>query len=384
MDNIESLFARAFGASPAVVARAPGRIEMLGNHTDYNGGLTLSAAVDLVTEFAVLPMPGSDCVVRSTLDSSAVVFNLDRIGVAVPGEWGNYVKGVIVAMRRRGFDIGAFHAMISSGVPPSAGMSSSAALEISAAKGLAMTFDLDIANEDIARIGQEAENDFIKVNTGLLDQFSSMFGRRDSLIMCDFRDNRVTGSVALPAGHALVVANSMVKHDLVSSEYNLRRRSCERTVAALAGRYPEVKSLREANLDMLESIRPELRIYDYRRAKHVIDENQRVLDGVKALNKGDIDDFGRLMFESHESSRTLFENSCRELDFLVAQARSLPGGVGARLSGGGFGGISVHLVEATEAEKYARRLASAFKLRFGETPEIFICGVGDGAAALNP
>ncbi len=377
------LFEKVYGQKPEVFARAPGRLEILGNHTDYNEGVVLSAAVNQSTELALKPVKGKKCRLFSNLQKGdkPVEFNLDEIDKAQKGDWTNYVKGVICEIRKRGKDIGAFDAVVTSTVPLSAGMSSSAALEVSACFAFSKAFGIEFSNPDWARIGQGSENNYIGIKSGLLDQFSSIFGKKDSLIYCDFRTVEVIRNVKLHAGYVLVVANSMIKHDLVDSDYNVRRQSCEKAVAAIRKNHPKVKALRDVSLELLEKEKNNMDRIDYLRALHVVGENTRVVEGVKALDEGDVARFGKLLYESHESSRRNFENSCPELDYLVELSKSIPGCIGARLSGGGFGGISIHLVEENQAEKYCERIKSAFKLKTGKETETIICGIGDGAAA---
>ena len=379
MSKIIEQFKVTFGKSPVAVARAPGRLEILGNHTDYNQGLVLSAAVAQATEFAIAPKPGRICNLHDFRDGSAVEFNLDDIAQAKPKDWSNYVKGMIVGLRQRGIEIGAFDGAILSTVPLSAGMSSSAALEVAAGFAFKAAFNIELPLTDWARLGQGVENNYLGVCTGLLDQFSSIYGSKDALILSDFRINEVLRTVSLPAGYILVVANSMVKHNLVDSEYNVRRQDCESAAAKIGAVEPAVKALRDVTPAMLEQHKTLLTCQEYRRAKHVVGECDRVLRGVEFLQHGSIAEFGQLLFESHQSSRENFENSCPELDFLVELAQSIPGCLGARLSGGGFGGITIHLVKTELVDSYCNRIATAFKLQTGKETEIIQCAIGDGA-----
>ena len=258
-------------------------------------------------------------------------------------------------------------------------MSSSAALEMSFAFALKKVFGISLPLPDWARIGQAVENKYLGLKSGLLDQFSSLYGRKNSLILCDFRSVEVLKTVPMPAGWSLVVANTMVKHNLVESDYNQRRASCESALRAIQKTHPEVKALRDVSSDLLRSCAHDMSDTDFRRALHVTGENERVALGVDCLERGDVAAFGKLLFQSHESSRTLFENSCPELDALVEIAHSLPGCAGARLSGGGFGGISIHLVQSDMTGDYGRRLAEAYRLQTGKEIDVLVCSIGDGA-----
>ena len=375
--NVAEVFRRHFHSEPAAVSAAPGRLEILGNHTDYNEGFVLSAAVGQTTDLAMSPCEGSLC----TIYEKGEEFPLDltKLDEKIPGDWRNYFKGLLVELRARGIPFGAFNAVLASDVPLSAGMSSSAALEMAFAFALKKVFGIELPLPDWARIGQAVENKYLGLKTGLLDQFSSLYGKKNSLILCDFRSVEVLKTVPMPAGWSLVVANTRVKHNLVESDYNQRRASCESALQAIRKSHPEVRALRDVSTDLLRSCQNDMSDTDFRRALHVTGEDERVALGVGCLERGDVAAFGKLLFESHESSRTLFENSCPELDTLVEIARSLPGCAGARLSGGGFGGISIHLVQSGMTEEYGRRLSEAYRLQTGKEIDVLVCSIGDGA-----
>lgn len=381
MEKLINDFTKFYGAAPTVAARAPGRLEILGNHTDYNQGFVLSCAVEQDTRFALRPVEGKHCRVKDFRDGSVREFDLDDIDKAIPRDWANYVKGVIVELRKRGIEVGAFDAGMESSVPLSAGMSSSAAFETAAGFAMREAFGIELSNADWARVGQGVENHYMGLKSGLLDQFSSIFGKKDSMILTDFRSVEVLRTVPLPAGYSIVVINSMVKHNLVDSEYNVRRQDCEAAAEKLAQIYPDVKTLRDVSLEQLAAAKSALTEREYRRALHVVGECTRVIEAVRMLEHDDVKGFGRLWFDSHESSRVNFENSTEELDYLVELAKSVPGGLGARLSGGGFGGITIHLVATDGAEEYAKRVQAGFKARTGIDAEYIICAIGDGATS---
>jgi galactokinase len=316
------------------------------------------------------------------MENTPAEFHLHEISTKIPGDWKNYIKGVSCEIRKRNGEIKGFDAVIASDLPLSAGMSSSAALEISACMALEKAFGLQFSEIERAKIGQDSENKFVGANTGLLDQFSSVFGKADSLILCDFRKNQVLRNVPIPAGYSIIVINSMIKHDLVDSEYNDRRQSCENVVREIVKSRLEVKALRDISTPILESFKDKLAIFDYRKAKHVTEENERVQTAINLLDNNDLPAFGQLLFKSHQSSKMNFENSCPELDYLVELAQSIPGCLGARLSGGGFGGISIHLVAENDSDDYIRRIKTAFKIKFGNEPQTIKCKAGNGAEWL--
>ena len=382
MEQFIDKFISHYGFEPTAAACAPGRLEILGNHTDYNQGETLSCAVERKTRFALRPNGGTICRLKDFRSGDEMKFDLSRPGLPPDRDGSRYVKGVAVELMKFGAELGGFDAAVESNIPLSAGMSSSAALEVSAALAVGAAFGIDMPPAEWARLGQLVENDYLGLQSGLLDQFSSIFGQENSMILSDFRTQSVVRTIALPPGYSVVVVNSMKKHNLVSSDYNSRRRDCEKAVSALSKLFKNVNSLRDISYEELNSARSVLNWREFRRALHVVGECARVEAGVKMLDEGDVESFGRLWFESHESSRLNFENSTPELDYLVSLAHSIPGCLGARLSGGGFGGITVHLVATDGAEEYAERISAAYRKQTGIDPERLICSIGKGAEAF--
>ncbi len=372
----EEGFRKHFGTEPVLTSRAPGRLEILGNHTDYNQGTVLSVAVDRAMFIAAAPVDGDKCDLYDIKSDSERSFSLNDLANPHKGDWANYIKGVIVEMQKRGIKVPAFNAVLYGTVPLSAGMSSSAALEMAVVTILDRLTGANLPWLEKAKIGQGAENNYIGANTGLMDQLSSLMGKDGNLIYSDFRSYDVQ-NVAMPAGTVFVVANSMVKHNL-TNEYNERREACEDAAATL-----KVPALRDVSMQMLEENRNILKPYSYLRAKHVVGEIERVAQGSAALAAGDIRAFGRLMSQSHRSSIENFENSCPEIDKLVEIGSTLPGFLGARLSGGGFGGISVHLVEASHAESYMAALAAKYKEATGLESQVMQCTASNGAQLLR-
>ena len=383
MNDLIDKFTRHFGGTPTAAAQAPGRLEILGNHTDYNEGFVLSCAVGQNTRVALRPIPGTVCRVKDFRDGAEMQFDLASPGAPPPRDGSRYVKGMALELAKRGHEVGAFECGLESSIPLSAGMSSSAALEIAAGLAMGVAFGIELDPVEWARAGQGVENDYLGLKSGLLDQFSSLFGRENSMILSDFRSVEVLRTVALPPGYAIVVINSMKKHNLVDSEYNTRRADCEAAARILSQLFPEVRTLRDVSLDELAAARANLDWREYRRAQHVVGEDTRVLAGVRLLEEGDVFSFGRQLFASHESSRMNFENSTPELDYLVELAKSTPGCLGARLSGGGFGGITIHLVEQDGAEEYAERVCAGYRKRTGITARSLVCKIGDGACAYT-
>lgn len=383
MKNFIEKFTEYFKTAPAAAAHAPGRLEVLGNHTDYNEGLVLSCAVGQKTRFAVTPVPGrNSCNVIDFRSGEVMSFSLEDMDNPPPANGAAYIIGMMNEMRKRGAVFTDFDAAVESDVPLSAGMSSSAALETAAGLALGKAFGFELSRAEWARAGQGVENNFLGLKSGLLDQFSSIFGQKDAIIMSDFRTIEVIDTLPLQPGYVFVVINSMKKHNLVDSDYNIRRENCESAAAKLAAVYPQVKTLRDVTPNMLEDAADKLSFMELSRARHVVNECFRVKQAAEILRAGDMEKFGQLLYDSHESSRVNFENSTPELDYLVEISRSIPGCIGARLSGGGFGGITIHLVRDSEAETYSQRVCAAYKAQTGIAAEHFICSIGSGAETV--
>ena len=385
MENLINKFSDRFGFMPVAAAQAPGRLEVLGNHTDYNEGFVLSCAVEQTANFAIAPVTGTTCTVMDFRSGSEMNFELSALDGPPPRNGSKYIIGMLRELQKYGMPRQAFCAALESHVPLSAGMSSSAALEVSCGLAFSIAFGLGLENDPaaLARAGQSVENNYLGLKSGLLDQFSSLFGAKNSIIMSDFRSAEVVNSFELPPGYAFVVINSMKKHTLVDSDYNLRREDCENAAGKLANIFPGVSTLRDVSPEQLSAAHANLNWREFRRAQHVVCECSRVHTAGRLLTEGDIRSFGRLLFESHESSRLNFENSSPELDTLISIAKNTPGCLGARLSGGGFGGITIHLVRAAKAAEYAQTVCREYQRQTGIKADSFICALGDGAAGYR-
>ena len=361
--------------SPAS-AYAPGRVELLGNHTDYNRGVVLGAAIDRGLTVAGISRRDDFVVLTSISTGSRVRVTLrDLQSQDSEARWANYPLGVVQQFLKTGFEIRGFDAEISGDLEPGAGLASSAALEVATAGLLMKLHELRIDPMEVAKLCQRAENEFVGVRSGLLDQVVSVFGRADGVVYLDCQTEEVR-TIPFPAGFALVIAESGVKHDLLASLYNERREECAAAAAALG-----LESLREVTPDHLTYAGTSLEPTLFRRAAHIVGENDRVWCAVAALEKADAAAVGHLMNASHESSRVNFENSTPELDRLVAIAKALPGVVGSRLTGGGFGGSTVTLVESGRAAEVAELIAGNYRELTGIDVSTFICRIADGAAA---
>jgi len=382
-ERARTTFRNAFGVAHQTAGYAPGRAEILGNHTDYNDGLVLSAAIDFGTFF--LAGTGGNALCRTV---AADMGEKDEFPIRNPSrsptkQWANYIRGVAKGVCSGADAATGFNAVIVGNVPLGAGLSSSAALEMATGLALASLYGLQIDPLDMARIGQRAEHDFVGAKCGLLDQISSLFGRANSLVMTDFRSLEV-GALPLGDDACFLMCNTAVTHSLVDSEYNDRRAQCERAAAYFARTLDHpVNALRDVSATELATHAAEMDPVTARRAAHVIGENERVRKGQACLERSDLPAFGELMFQSHNSSRINFENSCPELDFLVDEAKRVPGVLGARLSGGGFGGSVVMLLHPRDTEHVALALRSAYHKAFGHECDVRPIRPSPGACVIE-
>jgi galactokinase len=361
--------------------QAPGRINLVGEHTDYNDGFVLPAAIQLRTRLTVNPLPGRELEMKSTLWPDASRFNLDDPDPVARGHWSDYVIGVAVSLARAGFRIEGAELRIESDLPAGAGLSSSAAVEVASALALLSVSGLHAHPLRIAEICRRAENDFVGIRSGIMDQFASCFGRKDHALLLDCRSLEVR-YVPLPSGVAMMVCNTKVKHELASSEYNARRLQCEQGVAVLSRFLPGIRALRDVNETDLGKFSAELDPVIHRRCRHVISENSRVLAAVEALLHGDLRTFGALMIKSHQSLRLDYEVSCPELDVMCELALAQKDVYGARMIGGGFGGCVLAIVAKSSADAFRKAVAKAYGERTGITCEIYECFAADGAGPV--
>ena len=358
-----------------VTTFAPGRVEILGNHTDYNLGLVLSAAIHLGITLRSYRLPKNILEISSDTNQRSVTTRLDELQPCLDEAWANYPIGVIKVLLDAGFQLGGMHIRISSDLPLGAGLSSSAALEVATALAAKVLFNLDIEMMQLAQLCQKAENEFVGVQSGLLDQASSVFGRVHRLILLDFLTIKVE-TVSLPTNVSLLLLNSGVPHELTGGEYNERRNQC-----ILAAKSLGVASLRDVTPALVKSA--DLNDVIRRRALHITEENERVVEGVHALRSGDLALFGELMFASHESSRTNFENSTAHLDTLVELAKRTPGVFGSRLTGGGFGGSTVSLIDTARTDEIVQTISGEYRSIAGATCLPILTTPSDGARVLT-
>lgn len=382
LSTAENAFSRIYGTCPDVVSYAPGRVEILGNHTDYNEGYVLSCAINAGT-FFLLAASGDNSITLTAADvNETVTFGIDDIRPAAECRWANYIKGVIAGMLPLCTEKRGFKALFLGDIPIGSGLSSSAALEISTAQALARFWNITLGPLDAAKIGQKAEHEFAGAKCGLLDQISSLYGRDRQLVLTDFRSLHVRHS-PFEGEHVFLACNTHAKHALVDGAYNERRNSCEKAAAFFASNLSHpVRALRDVSSEELRELASSMDRQQAMRAAHVIGENERVLQGITALENRDFALFGKLMFESHKSSQLNFENSCPELDFIVNAVRKIPGVLGARLSGGGFGGSVIALVNERDTETISKAIKSAYSREFGHSCDTLVIKPSEGASLV--
>ena len=371
-------FEQAFRARPSI-SSAPGRVNLIGEHTDYNDGFVLPCAIGFRTHVAVHAREDNKLIMCSEEFPGQFEFDVSALPAAHQSIWCDYPVGVAVALRNHGFPISGANVMVQGEVPVGAGLSSSAALEVASALAFLGLSGGSLPLPQIAQLCQCAENEFVGARVGIMDQFVACLGKAGHALMLDCR-SLAYQFVPIPAGVSIVICNTMVRHKLAGGEYNVRRAECEEGVRLLVKRIPGTAALRDVSVEQLEKYRADLPEKIYQRCEHVVWENQRVLESSKALASGDLSAVGECMAASHRSLRDLYQVSCFELDLMVESAQGLPGFFGGRMTGGGFGGCTVNLVNTPDAAAFAERIASRYQERTGIHPDVFVSAASDGAS----
>ncbi len=375
--EITQTFQIRFGAPPAFIVRAPGRVNLIGEHTDYNDGFVLPLAIDRATWIALRPRPDRRVIVYALDFAESDTFDLDDL-TQKPGSWADYVRGVAWALQQHGYATAGWEGVLAGDVPVGAGLSSSAALELAVARAFGAVADWTWDAPRMALLGQFAENNWVGMNCGIMDQMISAAGVADHALLIDCRSLDNT-PIPLPSGAAVVVLDTATRRGLVDSAYNERRTQCE-----VAARHFGVKALRDVSAAQLEAARPDLDALTYRRARHVITENDRVLQACDAMRAGDPQALGRLLNASHISLRDDFQVSSRELDTIVEIAAQHPACLGARMTGAGFGGCAVALVQAEGTTDFVEYVAVGYTARTHLDPHIYVCRATNGAEIVHP
>ena len=373
-------FAYRFGRTPTV-SRAPGRVNLIGEHTDYNDGFVMPAALEFATLTAASQRPDRRLRVYSMIMDETREFDLDSPPQGPTGDWSDYIVGVALMLERSGRAIVGAYLIVWSDIPIGAGLSSSAALEVSCAHALLTESGLPFDPIEIAQLCQRAENDFVGMRCGVMDQYISCCGVAGNALLIDCRSLE-SRNVAIAPNLRLLIADSRVRHQHAGGEYNLRREACEEGVKLLSRYLGPIQALRDVTPQQLEAKRRKLPELIYRRCRHIVTENARVLEAERALEAGDLVACGRAMNASHISMRDDFEITCPEVDMLAGLAQTVKGVYGSRMTGGGFGGCTISLIEASAVDKASQILIDGYRIGMGRDVDIYVCAPSDGARLI--
>lgn len=383
-DSVQRLsekFQATFGVQPMVV-QAPGRVNLIGEHTDYNDGFVMPAAIQFHTTVAIAPRAEKRLAVFSENFTEHVEFALDGLPNAPRHHWSDYVVGVARELQERDVPFYGANLLLHGDVPQGAGLSSSASLEVAVCRAFLEVAGQALPGAEVALLCQRAENEFVGARCGIMDQFVSVHAEQDHALQLDCRSLEYSQQ-PLPPEVRVVICNTMVKHSVASGEYNQRRQECETGAHWFAERREGLKALRDVSYEEFRRDESALPETIRKRCRHVLTENERVLEASHALRKRDLVKFGKLMAESHASLRDDFEVSCRELDLMVNLATRIDGVHGARMTGGGFGGCTVNLVKAETVEKFQRRIVAEYERAVGQRPEIYVCTASAGVRRVR-
>lgn len=381
--RIHAKFVSRFNHAPALIVRAPGRVNLIGEHTDYNDGFVLPAAIDRATFIAASPRTDNRVRVLAADLNEEDEFGIDQIERSGMRPWSNYIRGMIKSLLTAGHVINGADMVVASSVPRGAGLSSSAALEVATGYVFQLFHNLNILGEELALMAQATENHFVGVNCGIMDQFIVTLGQANHALLIDCRDLNYQ-AVPLPTGVSVVICDSHIERTLAGSAYNQRRAECDQAVEILKQQLPGIKALRDVTSAQLNEHGHLLPPVVRQRARHVISENERVIAGVNTLQAGNVAEFGRLMNASHASLRDDYAVSIPEMDALVASAQRVSGCFGSRLTGAGFGGCTVSLVANEAVERFRHEVAAAYLASTGRSATIYVTQAADGVSRVRP
>lgn len=375
--EVEDSFSENFNREPLLIF-SPGRINLIGEHTDYNEGFVFPAAIDKGIVLAIQKSGANTSKVFAYNKDEAYEFDLEGIAPLKNGGWRNYILGVVAELQLLGKSPGNFNSVFAGDIPGGAGMSSSAALENSFVYGLNVLFDLGLSKQEMILISQKAEHNYVGVKCGIMDQYASMFGIENSALLLDCRTITSTAYEIDFKDYELMLINTNVKHDLSESAYNDRREVCENVSRML-----DIVALRDATKENLDTIKNELSEEDYQKALYIIQENNRVRKFAEAIEKDDLETLGTLLYQSHEGLSNQYKVSCKELDFLVDRAQENPDVIGARMMGGGFGGCTINLVLKSGMEAFKKEVSISFKEAFGRSCSIYEVKLSQGTHVVK-
>ncbi|WP_179020487.1 galactokinase [Winogradskyella forsetii] len=377
IQKVKKQFIEQFITEPLLIF-SPGRLNLIGEHTDYNNGFVFPAAIDKGIVLAIAKSDNNYSTVRSIDMDEEFILNLKNIDRVDRNTWKNYIIGVIAELLKKGSQVDNFNCVFAGDIPLGSGLSSSAALENSLAFGCNELFNLGLSKTDLIQISQKAEHNYVGVNCGIMDQYASMFGKKDHAL---FLDCKILKSELVPVhlhDYEIVLVNSNVKHALAESGYNDRYAVCQKIIEHL-----KKPSLREVSLEELNSLKTKLEASDYKKGLYVLQENDRVVACKNALKNNDIEGVGRLLFQSHIGQSEMYKISCKELDFLVDEAKKSVSVIGARMMGGGFGGCTINLVLKTDIEDFKLKISKSYKRKFNKDCSIYNVMLGDGTSVVK-
>lgn len=377
IENITQCFKDKYKTTPLVV-NSPGRINIIGEHTDYNEGFVFPAAIDKSIVTAITKTDDKLCSVYAFDNEELYQFSLDNVSSIKNGNWRNYIIGVVAEIQKLGLKIEPFNIVFGGDIPSGAGLSSSAALENSIVFGLNEIFNLNLSKSQMILISQLAEHNYVGVKCGIMDQYASMFGVPNHALLLDCRTHEATPYKVNFKDYQLVLINTNVSHNLVDAEYNDRRNVCEKVAKLL-----KVSALRDASEENLESIRSEISEDDYQKALYIIQENKRVLKAGQMMMENNLIGLGELLFEAHYGAQHLFKISCKELDFLVEKAIENPHVIGARMMGGGFGGCTINIVRNESVDHFINNISITYKEKFGIECSAYFIKLSEGTHVVN-
>ena len=362
--------------------RSPGRVNLIGEHTDYNEGFVLPAAIDKDIVFGIIPRNDNKISIFSIDFNEEVNLDINNIQKSQK-MWANYLIGVIDQLNKSGKKIKGFNCVFGGDIPIGSGLSSSAAIEAGLTFALNHIYNLKINEQEIVKLAQKSENDFVGVKCGIMDQFINIFGKENHVLKLDCRSLEFKLYPFNSEEYKVVLFDTHVKHSLASTEYNLRRRQCEEGVKILQHHYPEIRSLRDAKKEQLFKYQMEFNHKVFDRCLYVVEENERVKKACNALTKNNFEEFGLQMIFSHEGLRDKYEVSCKELDYLVEVSSVQDGILGSRMMGGGFGGCTINLIENNHVQEISKIISEEYRITFGKEPGIYVCKIVDGTKNIS-
>lgn len=380
-DLVAQKFAEVFNEKPIIV-RSPGRVNLIGEHTDYNNGFVLPAAIDKAIYFAISPRNDKTCKVISVDMNDETEFSIDNL-MHSGKSWANYLIGMVDQLIKAGYSFNGFNCVFGGDIPIGAGLSSSAALEAGLGFALNHIYRLSIDKLTIVKLAQKSENEFVGVKCGIMDQYINIFGKAGNVLRIDCQSLDYEYFPFEFENISVVLFDTRVSHSLASSEYNQRRKECNEGVAIIKQDDPSVNSLRDVSIEQLYSFKERMNEKVFNRCKYAVEENVRLLTACQKLNEGDLKKFGELMYQTHDGLSKDYEVSCKELDYLVVLTRENPKVYGSRMMGGGFGGCTINLIENDEIEEVSKYVTKMYKEKFNTEPKVYITKISNGTEIIS-